>query len=110
MALNGRGRVVDWLVVMRRFDQDRLFDRMAVEGRLTEPMMDQLGIEIARFHGHAQITPSFGGLPDLKEEIEKPSGNVSLSVYSRHRDSRRDCSRFKAPAGVLDRLHRRSPP
>ncbi|WP_058545868.1 phosphotransferase [Pseudomonas fluorescens] len=77
LALNGRGRVVDWLVVMRRFDQDRLFDRMAVEGRLTEPMMDQLGIEIARFHGHAQITPSFGGLPDLKEEIEKNHREMS---------------------------------
>ncbi|WP_224791256.1 MULTISPECIES: phosphotransferase [Pseudomonas] len=77
LALNGCGQVVDWLVVMRRFPQDRLFDRMAVEGRLTEPMMEQLGAEIARFHAKAQITPSFGRLSDLYEEIEKNHREMS---------------------------------
>ncbi|QLL10745.1 phosphotransferase [Pseudomonas chlororaphis] len=71
LALNGRGPVVDWLVVMRRFAQERLFDRMAIEGRLTESLMEQLGAEIARFHASAQITLAFGHIPDLYEEIEK---------------------------------------
>lgn len=77
LALNGCGQVVDWLVVMRRFAQDQLFDRMAVQGRLTEPMMEQLGAEIARFHANAQITPSFGRIPDLYEEIEKNHREMS---------------------------------
>jgi len=77
LVLNGRGPAVDWLVVMRRFAQDRLFDRMAIEGRLTEPMMEQLGIEIARFHASARITPSFGRIPDLYEEIEKNHREMS---------------------------------
>jgi aminoglycoside phosphotransferase family enzyme len=71
LVLDGQGPAVDWLVVMRRFAQDGLFDRMAVQGHLTEPMMQQLGIEIARFHACARITPSFGRIPDLYEEIEK---------------------------------------
>lgn len=33
LALGGNGEPIDWLVVMRRFDQDDLFDRMAVRGR-----------------------------------------------------------------------------
>jgi hypothetical protein len=77
LALNGCGPAVDWLVVMRRFAQDRLFDRMAVEGRLTEPMMEQLGAEIARFHANAPITPSYGHIPDLYEEIEKNHREMS---------------------------------
>lgn len=77
LALDGGGQVVDWLVVMRRFAQNRLFDRMAIEGRLTEPMMEQLGGGIARFHANAQITPSFGRIPDLYEEIEKNHREMS---------------------------------
>src|SRR6185503_12951951 len=29
LAIGGAGETIDWLVVMRRFDQERLFDRMA---------------------------------------------------------------------------------
>ncbi len=31
LAIGGRGTPVDWLVVMQRFDQDDLLDRMAAE-------------------------------------------------------------------------------
>jgi len=71
LELNGCGQVVDWLVVMRRFAQENLFERMAIEGRLTEPVIEKLGAEIARFHASAQITPSFGRIHDLYREIEK---------------------------------------
>lgn len=71
LQLDGSGPVVDWLVVMRRFAQHLLFERMAVEGRLTDSMMKRLGTEVARFHASAEITPSFGRITDLYEEIEK---------------------------------------
>ena len=41
---------VDWLVVMRRFDEDGLLDRMAARGALTPELMAALGARIARFH------------------------------------------------------------
>jgi aminoglycoside phosphotransferase family enzyme/predicted kinase len=55
---------VDWLVVMRRFDEDGLLDRMAARGALTTDLMASLGARIARFHdGLAPITSGFC-LPD----------------------------------------------
>ena len=38
---------VDWLVVMRRFDEDGLLDRMANRGALTPELMAALGARIA---------------------------------------------------------------
>lgn len=71
LAFDGDGQVVDWLVVMRRFPQEALFDRMAVEGRLSEPLITELGAEIARFHASAEVTPAFGRVDDLAWEVEK---------------------------------------
>lgn len=44
---------VDWVVVMRRFDETTLFDRQAAEGRLTPEKLAGLAREIARFHREA---------------------------------------------------------
>src|SRR4051794_25276478 len=33
--LDGKGQVVEWVLRMRRFGQDKLYDRMAGEGRLS---------------------------------------------------------------------------
>lgn len=41
---------VDWLVVMRRFDEEGLLDRMAARGALTPEMMAALGARVAQFH------------------------------------------------------------
>ncbi|HEX9328775.1 MAG TPA: aminoglycoside phosphotransferase, partial [Reyranella sp.] len=41
---------VDWLVVMRRFDEDGLFDRMADRRALTPEMMAALGARVAAYH------------------------------------------------------------
>src|SRR5690606_40060815 len=35
LAFDGTGAVLDWVVVMRRFPQNALFERMAVAGTLT---------------------------------------------------------------------------
>ncbi len=34
LRLRGRGKPVEWVLVMRRFGQEGLYDRMAAEGRL----------------------------------------------------------------------------
>lgn len=46
----GGDHVVDWLVVMRRFEEEGLLDRMAARGALTSAVMSMLGQRIARFH------------------------------------------------------------
>ena len=57
----------DWLVVMRRFDEDGLLDRMADRGALTPAIMAALGARIARFHdGLAPIRDGFGRPEDYR--------------------------------------------
>ena len=54
---------VDWLVVMRRFDEDGLLDRMAARGALTPDLMASLGARVARFHD---------GLPPIRSGFCTP--------------------------------------
>ncbi|MCP3054171.1 AAA family ATPase [Aurantimonas marianensis] len=55
LAIDGSGPLVDAYVDMRRFDEDCLLDRMAMEGTLTVPLMARLAHRIAVFH--AGIAP-----------------------------------------------------
>jgi len=61
LALGGDGPAVDWLVEMRRFDQDTLFDRLARKGALRRAMMEDLADAIAAFHAAAEVRADFGG-------------------------------------------------
>ena len=84
------GEVVEWVVVMRRFDQDALFDRMAARGALTPALIDRLAEEIAAFHAAAERRgPEHA--PDMAWVIEE-----SLAEF------REDPALF--PAGQVDRL------
>jgi aminoglycoside phosphotransferase family enzyme/predicted kinase len=59
LRLDGKGRPVEWVVVMRRFDQADLFDRMAEGERLPLEVMPPLAEAIAAFHQMANrvLTP-----------------------------------------------------
>ncbi len=61
LALGGAGSAVEWLVDMTRFNQDRLFDRLAARGDLALDLMAPLGAEIARFHAAAARRHDHGG-------------------------------------------------
>jgi aminoglycoside phosphotransferase family enzyme/predicted kinase len=61
---------IDWLVVMRRFDEDGLLDRMAERGALTPELMAALGARIALFHDRvAPIRDGFGRPDDYGHSI-----------------------------------------
>ena len=61
---------VDWLVVMRRFDEEGMLDRMAARGALTPELMTALGARIARFHdGLPAIKTGFGGADDYRHSV-----------------------------------------
>ena len=61
LALSGKGAAVEWLLAMRRFDQECLFDRLAARGALDLPLMAPLATAIARLHAQAQRRPDHGG-------------------------------------------------
>lgn len=79
LEFDGQGETLDWVVVMRRFEQNALFERMASEGQLTSSLMERLGEEIARFHALAEIAPKFGGAASIREAIE--ANHRELSRY-----------------------------
>jgi hypothetical protein len=70
LALGGDGPAVDWVVAMVRFDQDLLFDRLAVAGRLDRFAMEELADVIARFHDEAERRPDGGGRAQVERVIE----------------------------------------
>ena len=60
--LGGRGAPKDWALLMRRFDQAKLYDRMAEEGCLPLEAMPRLAEVIADFHRGANrfLAPEAG--------------------------------------------------
>src|SRR5437764_3417856 len=57
----GEGEALDWVVVMRRFEQKQLLDNVAMTGGLTAPLMLALTAHIAEFHQRAEPRPKHGG-------------------------------------------------
>jgi len=62
---------IDWLVVMRRFDQRSLLEEMRKRGELDLPLMRTLAERIAEFHAHAEVTKGFGGAKGIAEVIDE---------------------------------------
>jgi len=61
LMFDGPGELLDAVVEMVRFDEDTLFDRLAVQGRLTPVMLTRLAHTIARFHADAAIDHEHSG-------------------------------------------------
>lgn len=57
LRLGGEGEAMEWVLVMRRFADDTLYDRITVEGRLDGARIDGLAAEIERIHRAAAVYP-----------------------------------------------------
>lgn len=64
------GRVVDWVVEMAPFEQDRQFDRLGDAGKLDRHVMEHLADNIATFHAHAEARHDGGGRAGIAMTIE----------------------------------------
>ena len=70
LGFDGAGALVDSVVMMRRFADDLLFDRMAREGRLTREMIEGLARRIAQFHDAASPDFARGGARALAKSLD----------------------------------------
>jgi aminoglycoside phosphotransferase family enzyme len=81
LTLGGPGEPVEWLVVMKRFDQNGLCDRLARNGRLTPELMAALADEVTAFHDGAErldaATAPGGGAAGLGAVIEDNLGELA---------------------------------
>lgn len=80
LAFDGEGEPVDWVLEMRRFDQDLLFDRLAEAQKLTPALMRALADIVAAFHGEAEIVPEQGGRDSLARTIAINDENLRLAA------------------------------
>jgi uncharacterized protein len=59
------GQVVDWVVVMRRFNQEGLLDSLAQRGALEPRLMRDLVDHVVAFHARAEQLFTFDGSPAM---------------------------------------------
>ncbi|MBI3517427.1 MAG: AAA family ATPase [Proteobacteria bacterium] len=98
------GAAVDWVVVMRRFDQTLLFDRMAARGALTEPLIQALTDRVAAFHRAAAPRPDGGAaLGDVLAASLTELTATTLPATAVARVAARARAVLGAVAPVLDR-------
>jgi aminoglycoside phosphotransferase family enzyme/predicted kinase len=70
LALGGSGEPVEWLVEMRRFDQDGLLDRMAERGELDLDLASRVAYAVAALHHHARPRRDHGGSGGMRWVID----------------------------------------
>ncbi len=71
---------VDWVVVMRRFDQAMLFDRLAEVGRLTRDLVERAASAIARFHGAAERRIGIDGTSTLAWVMDDNAAELRIEA------------------------------
>jgi aminoglycoside phosphotransferase family enzyme/predicted kinase len=71
LAFDAAGEVLDWVVVMRRFDQADRLDSIAETGGLGADLVSHLADEIADFHRQAEPQLAMGGAAGLRKAIER---------------------------------------
>jgi uncharacterized protein len=65
LHFGGEGEPLDWVVVMKRFPDDALLDRLCASDRLDPALMPPLARVIRRFHDEAEIRRAAPWLPTL---------------------------------------------
>ncbi len=91
-ALGGSGEAADWVVRMRRFDQDCLLDRIAEQGGLAPSLLRALGDVVAQAHASAEPVMGAGAAAAL-ERVIRSNGEAFAA-----------CPRDVFAPGAVDRL------
>lgn len=108
IGFGGEGELIDAVVEMMRFDQECLFDRMAVGGRLTPALMTQTARMIARFHRDAEIVHAGAGRDNLAGVLDiNEAGFATSHVFGASEKLAFNTAFRSALARHSDRLDRR---
>jgi aminoglycoside phosphotransferase family enzyme/predicted kinase len=71
LALGGSGEPVEWLVHMRRFDEQQTLDRVADRGELSPPMLAKLVRAILASHARAPLRDGGPAADSLRRYLEQ---------------------------------------
>jgi aminoglycoside phosphotransferase family enzyme/cytidylate kinase len=78
LAIAGQGEIVEWLVVMKRFDRGALLDDLARAGRLTPALMLGAADAVAEMHAASPPAARREGTTPLREVIEQNESALFL--------------------------------
>ena len=80
LALGGDGEAVDWVVLMRRFDGQTLFDQLARKGSIDRHLVHKLIEIVVDFHNRAPLRSDKGGSAGLAWTIESNARSMAPHV------------------------------
>jgi uncharacterized protein len=112
LSLGGEGEPVEWALVMRRFDQDRLLDRIAAQGPLDADLANALADAVLAAHRKAPVadidqvaamTRLVGQLSDDLERLSQPAGFRAGAGQALERA--RGPLAARGPGGFVRRCH-----
>jgi uncharacterized protein len=69
-CIGGGGKVIDWVVAMRRFDQSDQFDQLARAGKLTRALLEGAVDVVARAHAATPANLLVGHTADYRHVIQ----------------------------------------
>lgn len=113
LAWSGEGDTVDWVVVMRRFDQSQLLEAVARSDGLNPPLLYALAAHIADFHAGAERRPDYGGVEAMRAIIGENDACLRASRGAGFSDRRvnelheASVQWLRRVGGLLDRRRRK---
>jgi aminoglycoside phosphotransferase family enzyme/predicted kinase len=79
LAIAGAGTPVEWLVEMRRFDQDRLLDDVALRGELDVGLAARIGVAAAQLHASAAPRRDHGGASAMRWVVDENDAELAAA-------------------------------
>lgn len=79
LRIGGTGTPVDWLVEMRRFDQDGLLDAVARRGGLDVDLAARIGVAAASLHAGAAVRHDHGAASATQWVIDENDAELSAA-------------------------------
>ena len=70
-AIGGDGEIVEWVVHMRRFDENATLDRIADRGGVPDAIIDKMALAIRRSHARAPLRDAARATRALETYIEQ---------------------------------------
>jgi uncharacterized protein len=116
LSLGTEGEPVEWALVMRRFDQDQLLDRIAAQGPLDADLATALADAVLAAHRTAPVadidqvaamTRLVGQLSDDLERLVTRLGQPAAfrAAAGQALERARDCLAARGPGGFVRRCH-----
>jgi aminoglycoside phosphotransferase family enzyme/predicted kinase len=103
-------KAVDWVVVMRRFEQGALLENLRQSDGLTVQLMRLVGETVARFHAEAEVERDLGGEAGIRAVIAGNAEVLSSTLgrpFSAEAIAQYESRALKALANVAELLENR---